>query len=120
MYWRGKHEGAHRIAYMVFKGPIPGGMVVCHRCDTPKCVRPGHLFLGTKADNTRDMFKKGRQGRRFFKPGEAHPYAKLDLESVNMIRFLLALGNTQEYVAGLFHVSRTEVNAIHHRRRWAV
>lgn len=50
----------HRIAYAQFVGPIPDGMKVCHRCDTPSCVNPDHLFVGTQFDNLRDMWSKGR------------------------------------------------------------
>lgn len=63
--WRGKKLLAHRRAWEIVNGPIPDGLVVCHRCDTPGCVRAerggrGHLFLGTQRDNIRDAMRKGR------------------------------------------------------------
>lgn len=51
---------AHRIAYQAANGEIPAGACVCHRCDTPRCVNPDHLFLGSQADNVRDCAGKGR------------------------------------------------------------
>ena len=51
---------AHRAAHDAFVGPIPEGMFVCHKCDTPACINPQHLFLGTARDNTADMIAKGR------------------------------------------------------------
>lgn len=51
---------AHRWAWRAWNGPIPKGLVVCHFCDTPSCVRPDHLFLGTASENQRDCVAKKR------------------------------------------------------------
>jgi hypothetical protein len=66
-------ERAHRISWELNYGPIPDGLCVLHKCDNPPCVRPEHLFLGTKRDNHDDMVKKGRMVPPPIHIGDAHP-----------------------------------------------
>lgn len=54
---------AHRYVWHLTRGRIPAGMVVMHKCDNPRCVRPDHLALGTQYDNILDCIRKGRQSR---------------------------------------------------------
>lgn len=51
---------AHRYAWYLANGPIPDGMVICHKCDNPGCVNPAHLFIGTQDQNNKDRAAKGR------------------------------------------------------------
>ena len=57
---RGQETAAHRASYELHVGPIPDGLCVLHRCDTPLCVNPDHLFLGTLSDNQKDAVAKKR------------------------------------------------------------
>ncbi len=71
----------HRLVYSLVYGPIPSKMFVCHRCDMKTCFNPKHLFLGTCADNNRDMAKKLRHNH-----GETHSQARLTDAQVQQIR----------------------------------
>jgi len=78
-----RNRKAHRVAWEHERGPIPAGMSVLHRCDTPACVNVAHLFLGTQADNMADMMAKGRGARH---DGVHNGQAKLSAEDVRAIR----------------------------------
>ncbi len=67
-YYNGTFFRAHRLAYVLATGHgIPRGFEICHSCDNRVCVRPSHLFLGTRSDNMRDASLKGK-----LKRSEAH------------------------------------------------
>lgn len=97
----GLNASASRAAWRLFRPKAPDGMLVCHRCDTPACVNPDHLFLGTHADNMRDMAIKGRRKR--FPP-----------EAVQEIR---SSAETSEALARRFGMSLTHVSNIRRGRR---
>jgi HNH endonuclease len=81
-------EFAHRAAWILFVGPIPAGMDVCHHCDVRMCVNPYHLFTGTRGDNMRDASRKGRIAipERNYHSSETHQVAKLSNDQVRHIR----------------------------------
>ena len=84
-----KDRLAHRVAYELYIGKIPKGMCVCHKCDTPKCVNPDHLFLGTTNDNMQDMCNKDRQAK-----GTLNGNSKLVPKDVIKIRRMLINGKS--------------------------
>lgn len=110
---------AHRVAWMLHRGPIPAGQEVMHDCpagDNPRCVNPEHLRLGSHGDNMRDAFAKGL--RKVVGPrGAAHPRAKLHTH-LGDIRARLARGETQRSIARLYGVNPTAINHIAHGKSY--
>jgi hypothetical protein len=51
--WHGRRRLAHVVAYELYVGPMPDGLVIDHRCRNTFCVNPDHLEPKTQLENTR-------------------------------------------------------------------
>jgi len=110
---------AHRASYKVHREPPPAGVQVCHKCDTPACVNPAHLFLGTNAENAADRNRKGR-ARGGANKGPAHPLSRLSVADIARIRVLAASRiQPQRLIAAQYGISQGHVSAILNGRRWS-
>lgn len=101
---------AHRESYRIHVGEIPAGLCVLHKCDTPACVNPAHLFLGDHMDNAIDRKMKGRSAS-----GERSPHAKLSESDVASIR---GSSESKTVLARRFGVSRGLIGHIRRGRAW--
>jgi hypothetical protein len=113
----GRVVKAHRVSWELASGPVPSGLSVLHRCDRPSCVNPAHLFVGTTADNVRDMDDKGRR-RTGPSPGEKNGSSKLTEEAVLAIRRQYAEGSSLREIAPRFGIDYTHVSAIVRGKAW--
>ena len=95
-------------------GAIPEEMCICHYCDNPSCVRPSHLFLGTRDDNQKDSVAKGRMAL-----GEKNGSSKLVASDVYEIRRLYATGRTSHRkLAKMWKISHAQIGDIIRRKSW--
>ena len=92
---------AHRLSYEVYNGSFDLSLKVCHSCDTPNCINPEHLFLGTQADNIQDKETKGRHGRTGKDP--------LTEDEEAFILTYHSMGKTYKEIADLVGVHRMTV-----------
>lgn len=122
----GRPRFAYRVSYELHIGPVPDGLLVCHSCDTPICVNPDYLFVGTHADNMLDMVRKGRWRaghcksgpRKAASPyhrGETNPHAKLTAEQVRAIR---ASTSASTALASMYGVTRSTITHIRDGSTW--
>ncbi len=118
LQYKGKTTVAHRVAYELFKWPIPDGLIVCHFCDNPACCNPFHLFVGTYKENRMDCVLKGRASGGVQK-GEDKKQAKLSEKQVKEIRELYKPWEfSQAMLAERYGVARSTIEDILHRRTW--
>ena len=103
----GKLRLAHRISWRLWRGLIPPGALVLHRCDNPGCVNPEHLFVGTHSDNMLDAAKKGRIGN-----------VKLTPADVQTIRQKTRAGTPSPVLAEAFGVSAGHIRHVARGRWW--
>jgi len=112
--FEGKDYCSHRIAYELTTGPIPEGLCCLHKCDNKLCINPAHLFLGTRADNQKDMANKGRAAK-----GERHGASKLTKDQVISIRQEYARdGTSHRKLAARYDVDQANINLIVNRKTW--
>ena len=103
---------AHRASWAIHRGPVPEGMLVCHKCDNRLCVNPDHLFLGTPADNTADMLRKGRARSPV---GEKHGKSKLTEGQVYAVR---SDSRPVSLIASEYGCTRQSIDAIRSLKTW--
>lgn len=110
----GKTVSAHRQSWRYANGEIPSGLSVCHHCDNRACVNPGHLFLGTHADNMADMKAKHRWKTPHV-TGERNGAAKLTRAKADAIR---TDQRSQSAIARDFAISQSVVSEIKRGLSW--
>lgn len=114
-YLDGMEQRIHRYVYQECFGPIPGGLVVRHKCDNPGCINPEHLELGTHNDNMRDKTERGRNKVLY---GEKNPNSTITAQDALKIKKLLSEGKMPTEISRTLGVSIYAVRGIRERNRW--
>lgn len=122
---KGKNYRAHRLSYLIHHGD-PGDLFVCHRCDNPPCVNPGHLFLGTPVDNSADRNKKHRvaNGRKISNTVKLTELLVLEIRSLwekdgKQLRPGQRGGLNYSEIGRRFGISHVQARNVILRKNWA-
>lgn len=113
-----KQVSAHRFSLALAGKDVPEGVLVLHKCDTPSCVNPDHLFFGDARDNANDAVKKKRMRGLFSKGQDAkrgNANKKLNTESVRNIR---DDNRSTREIAAQYNVSSSTIMLIKNRKTW--
>ena len=105
-FYNNRRRMAHVASYEFYRGIIPKGILVCHKCDNPVCVNPDHLFLGTIYDNNADKVTKGRHACQ---KAYTNSNAKLSKDDIIRLVELFNKGYGIEKLVTEFKVSRSTV-----------
>ena len=111
-----------RMMWMLTYGEIPDGMLICHKCDNPPCINPFHLFIGSYADNTKDMVMKGRKSTIVYPDrlprGINHKNAKLNDVDILQIRTMSSKGVSYKDIKAQFNIGKSNISSIINRKTW--
>jgi len=113
IWYQGQNRRATRILYILLGNEVPAKFDVLHSCDNPPCMNPRHHFRGTRADNCRDMGKKGRACK-----GSQQWNARLTEKDIPYIRELRRNGKLYKEIAAKFDVHPVTIGDIFRRSTW--
>ena len=114
--YNGRPMLAHRVAWHIANNSVSNtDLMICHHCDNPPCCNPAHLFVGTAADNVKDMWRKGREAALKPRVGSDVNTSKLTATDV---RAILASKLPSNELATKFGVTKEQINNIRSRRQW--
>lgn len=103
----------NRLAYMLYVGEIPQGLLIRHLCNNRACINPNHLASGTNQDNMDDREKAGNTAR-----GSKGGNAKLTENDVKTIRSLLSQGSKPSDIADIFNMHVSSICRIRRGTEW--
>lgn len=111
----GYMQAAHRVSYQLFICSVLPGLCVCHSCDNRKCVRPSHLWIGTRGQNNSDRKIKGRNRNQW---GEKNSRAVLNMDKVRLIRSDRLLGMSIPKLSLKYSVGTSTIHRVVTNSNW--